>query len=235
MEKYQLQRRKLILCSAPLLLCFQTQAWALSISQITENEAAAGLKSVLNQVAGIAVAQLGVTGGFNNDNRVRIGFPQRLESATALLRRVGMSRQLDQLEDSMNSAAEQAVAMAQPILVEAITNMTFQDAKSIVTGGDRAGTAYLERSSREALFNAFRPVVHNVVGQTALSAQYNTLASRVSVLGGTDRDFTIESYVTDKALDGLFLIMGEKESYIRNNPAQAASSIAQKVLDVLLN
>ena len=234
MEKYRQQRRQLIICSGALLLCCQQPTWARSLAQITQNDASASLKSILNQTASIAIKQLGVTGGFSNDNRVRIGLPALLNDASALLRRVGMSRQLDGLEDGMNNAAEQAVAIAQPILTKAITGMSFQDAKSIITGGDTAGTAYLEHSSRTSLFSSFQPVVKNVISKTSLSGQYNALVSRVSAFGITNKDFSMETYVTNKALDGLFLVMGEKESYIRNHPAEAAGSIAQSVLDVLL-
>ena len=233
MKPYQIERRQFILGGAALLLCESRSVFALSISQISQGDAASGLTSLLGQAAEIAVKQLGVAGGFNNDSRVHIKLPQKLDSANTLLRRLGMSKQLDQLENNMNSAAEQAVALAKPILTNAISNMTFQDAKSIVTGGDRAGTAYLERSSRSSLFSSFQPVVKNVVGKTSVATQYNALASKVSALGMTDKDFSIETYVTDKALDGLFNIMGEKESYIRNNPAEAAGSITKKILEVL--
>jgi len=237
MEEHWQQRRKFIKFlsgSGALLLCCHQPAWALSIGQITQSDATNSLKSLLNQAAGIAVKQLGITGGFSNNHRVRIGLPGQLDNASALLRRVGMAKQLDRLEESMNNAAEQAVAVAQPILTKAITNMTFQDAKSIITGGDTAGTAYLEKSGRAPLFTSFRPVVHNVVSKTALSTQYNALVSRVSAFGVTNKDFSMETYVTNKALDGLFLVMGEKESYIRHHPAEAASSIAQKILGVIL-
>lgn len=234
MEKYQQQRRQLILFSGALLLFTHQSSLARSITQITQNEASMSLKSLLDQAASIAVKQLGVTGGFNNNSRIRIGLPGQLENAGTLLRRIGMSKQVDQLEENMNNAAEQAVAIAQPILTKAITNMTFQDAKSIITGGDTAGTAYLEKSGRSSLFNSFSPVVKDIVGKTTLSTQYNALVSKISVFGLTDKDFSIETYVTNKALDGLFFVMGEKESYIRNHPAEAAGSIAQKVLDVLL-
>ncbi|MGL4667888.1 MAG: DUF4197 domain-containing protein [Saezia sp.] len=235
MDSYQLQRRRLILlCSSVFLLCSQEQAFAATITQITQNEAATGLKSLLNQAASIAIKQLGVTGGFNNDHRIHIRLPSQLDSASSLLRKIGMSKQFDQLETSMNNAAEQAVAVAQPILTKAITNMSFQDAKSIITDGDKAGTAYLERSSRKSLFTQFRPIVKNIVSKTAVSTQYNALVSRASTFGITDKDFSMETYVTDKALDGLFFVMGEKETYIRNHPAEAAGSVAQKILDVLL-
>lgn len=234
MEKHQQQRRQLLLFSAALLLFTHQSSLARSITQITQNEASMSLKSLLDQAASIAVKQLGVTGGFNNNSRIRIGLPGQLENAGTLLRRIGMSKQVDQLEENMNNAAEQAVAIAQPILTKAITNMTFQDAKSIITGGDTAGTAYLEKSGRSSLFNSFRPVVKDIVGKTTLSTQYNALVSKISVFGLTDKDFSIETYVTNKALDGLFFVMGEKESYIRNHPAEAAGSIAQKVLDILL-
>ena len=233
MNTHQIQRRKMLIRGGALLLCTYQPVWALSIAQLTQGDAATGVKAILEQSADIVVKQLGISGGFANDQRIRIGLPKHLQEAGKALRWMGVSKQLDQLEKGMNAAAEQAVAISKPILTKAITGMTFQDAKSIVTGGDKAGTAYLERSSREALFANFKPVVQNVVNKSSMASQYNNFVAKMPALGLMDQDFSVDAYVTNKALDGMFLIMGEKESYIRNNPAEAVSGIAQKVLDVL--
>ena len=233
MNTQQNQRRQLLVGGSIFLLCAHQPIWALSLTQLTQGDAATGLKAILEQSADVVVKQLGVAGGFAQNQRIRIGLPKHLEEAGKALRWLGVSKQLDQLEKGMNVAAEQAVAISKPILTKAITGMTFRDAKAIVSGGDTAGTAYLERSSREALFANFKPIVQRVMNQSSMVSQYNHLVAKMPALGLSAKDFSVDAYVTNKALDGMFLIMGEKESYIRNNPAEAVSGMAQKVLDVL--
>ncbi|AWM81130.1 DUF4197 domain-containing protein [Gammaproteobacteria bacterium ESL0073] len=203
-------------------------------ANISQTEASTGLKSMLNQATKTAVKTLGTSGGFNNNPEVRIELPEKLESASKVLKMVGLGNQITQLENSMNAAAEAAVPEAQQILINSIQQMSFSDAKSILTGGDKATTAYLEKTNRTQLFNKLLPKVKTITNQSNLSTQYNTIVQRASALGITNDNLKIENYVTNKAIDGLFTVIGNQESYIRNNPKEAATSAAKKVFEALI-
>lgn len=202
-------------------------------ANISQADASSGLKSVLNQAAKTAVKQLGTSGGFNNNPDVRIGLPERLESATKVLKMVGLGNQITELENNMNAAAEAAVPEAQQMLINSIQQMSFTDAKNILTGGDKAATNYLEKTNRTQLFNKLLPKVKQITNQSNLSTQYNTIVQRASLLGITDDNLKVENYVTNKAIDGLFTVIGNQESYIRNTPKEAASSVAKKIFETL--
>lgn len=201
---------------------------------LSQTETSTGLKNLLNQATTSAIQQLSNKGGFNNNPEVKISLPAKLATASTVLKRLGLGNQLTQLETGMNNAAEAAMPQAKQIMINSIQQMSFTDAKNIVTGGDHAATQYLEKTNRTQLFNKLLPTVRNITNQSALSTQYNGLIQKASLLGGVSGDkLKIENYVTNKALDGLFTVMGEKESYIRNHPKEAATSAAKKILEAL--
>lgn len=213
---------------AGLALC--ASAFALSLADLSQGDASAGLKDALNQGAKIAVQQLGKPGGFSNDPQVRIELPGNLGKASRALKMMGMGSQIGQLEDSMNQAAEAAVPQAQALLLDAVKKMSVADAKTILAGGNNAATQYLDKSSREQLRTRFLPVIKKATDQVGVAQQYNALAGKASGLGALDSRYsTIESYVTEQTLDGLFTVIAEQEASIRANPAAAATSLAKKV------
>lgn len=124
----------------------------------------------------------------------------------------GMGKQADQLVNTMNHAAENAVAEAMPILSDSIRKMTLQDAKAILTGGDDSVTQYFQRSSSDQLTKKFLPIVKAATAKLQLAEQYNTFAGKAASMGLIDKkDADIDSYVTQKAMDGLFLMIAEEE------------------------
>ncbi|MBV6270991.1 DUF4197 domain-containing protein, partial [Pseudomonas aeruginosa] len=168
------------LCAGLLL---SANALALSLTDLSQNDASSGLKDALTQGAQIAVRQLGQPGGFNNNPDVRIELPGKLGKAAKLMKQFGMGAQVDQLEASMNRAAEAAVPQAQGLLVEAVKKMTVADAKGILKGGDDAATEYLDKSSREQLRAKFLPIVKQATDEVGLVKQYNAFASQAATLG----------------------------------------------------
>ena len=143
---------------------------------------------------------------------------------------MGMGAQVEQLEASMNQAAEAAVPQAQALLLQAVQNMTLQDAKAILAGPQDSATRYLDKSSREQLRSRFLPIVRQATQQVGLAQQYNAFAGQAASFGVIDaQSAQIENYVTEQALNGLFKIIAEQEAGIRRNPAQAAGSLARKV------
>lgn len=209
-------------------------AFALSLANLSQTDASGGLKDALSQGAQIAVKQLGKPGGFTNDPAVRIELPGKLGKAAKVMKQFGMGAQVDQLEASMNQAAEAAVPQAQTLLVDAVKKMTVQDAKGILAGGDDSATQYLERSSREQLRQRFLPIVKQATDKVGLAKQYNAFASQATAFGVVDaKDANVEGYVTEQALDGLFKVIAQQEKGIRENPAGAATSLAKKVFGAL--
>lgn len=215
-----------------LLLCLllSSPSFALSLAELSQGDAASGLKQALNQGAKAAVAQLGRPGGFSSDPQVRIGMPGKLGKAARTMKLMGMGAQVEQLEASMNQAAEAAVPQTQALLLQAVQNMTLQDAKAILAGPQDSATRYLDKSSREQLRSRFLPIVRQATQQVGLAQQYNAFAGQAASFGVIDaQSAQIENYVTEQALNGLFKIIAEQEAGIRRNPAQAAGSLARKV------
>ncbi len=218
------------LISLLLSLLLSSPSFALSLAELSQGDAASGLKQALNQGAKAAVAQLGRPGGFSSDPQVRIGLPGKLGKAARTMKLMGMGAQVEQLEASMNQAAEAAVPQAQALLLQAVQNMTLQDAKAILAGPQDSATRYLDKSSREQLRSRFLPIVRQATQQVGLAQQYNAFAGQAASFGVIDaQSAQIENYVTEQALNGLFKIIAEQEAGIRRNPAQAAGSLARKV------
>ena len=215
-------------------LLFAAQACALSLNDLSQNQAGDGLKSVLEQSTRLAVEQLSKPGGFNKNPDVHIELPGNLGKAARAMKMLGKGKQVTALEDSMNRAAEAAVPEAQALLLDAIKKMTITDAKGILNGPNNSATDYLNRSSREQLRSRFLPLVSQITQSSGLAQQYNNFAGQAASFGViATKDASIENYVTEQALDGLFTIIGEKEASIRQNPAQAATDIAKKVFGLL--
>ena len=207
-----------------------TPSVALSLADLTSKDAGTGLKAALSQGVDRAVGQLGTAGGFLGNPKVEIPLPPALDTASQALRFVGLGAQADELKESMNHAAEAAVAEAGPTFKKALKNMTLADAKGILSGGDDAATAYFRRSSADELRQRFRPIVTKATQRLKLAAVYNRYAGKAAELGlvrGEDAD--LDGYVTGKALDGLFSVIADEEKAIRQDPLGQASSLIRKV------
>lgn len=215
-------------------LALSSSALALSLADLSQSDASGGLKDALSQGAKVAVQQLGKPGGFSNNPDVRIELPGNLGKAAKTMKMMGMGAQVDQLEASMNKAAEAAVPQAQALLLDSVKKMTVQDAKSILSGPQDSATQYLNKTSREQIRAKFLPIVKQATAQVGLAKQYNSFAGQAASFGVIDaKSANIENYVTEQALDGLFTMIAEQEASIRENPAGAATSLAKKVFGAL--
>jgi Protein of unknown function (DUF4197) len=200
-------------------------AWAL-----TEGDAAAGVRAALQKAALAAVGQLGRADGFLGDQRVRIGLPPALEKAGDALRKLGQGKRVDELVTGMNRAAEQAVPLARPLLENAVRRMSVEDAIGLVRGSDTAVTDFFSAKTRQPLAEAFAPVVRPVTERLSLARRHDELVGRAAKLGlvkGEPRK--VHEHVTDKAMDGLFLMLAEQERQLRANPLAAGNALLKKV------
>lgn len=219
---------------ALFLLLTAAQAQAGALDAISTGDASAGVKEALAKGADYAVASLGKDGGFMSNSKVRIPLPGYLQKAEKGLRMFGMGKQADQLIETMNHAAEQAVAEAKPILVDSIKKMSVQDAKGILTGGEGSVTHYFKRSSSAQLTEKFMPIVKASTSKLKLADKYNQFAGKAAGAGLIDqKDADLDSYVTQKAMDGLFLMIAEEEQKLRDNPLGAGSDLLKKVFGAL--
>ncbi len=215
-------------------LWFAASAQALSLADISSKDAGGGLKEALMQGAGKAVDLLGKTDGFLKNEKVRIPLPDSMQQVEDLMRGLGMGKQADELITTMNRAAEVAVPEAKKLLVDAVKQMSVEDAKGILSGGDDAGTQYFKRKTSEPLGRKFLPIVKKAIEKVKLAKTYEKFARKGAQFGLVkEKDTHLENYVTEKALDGLYLMIAEEEKAIRKDPVGAAGSLAQKVFGAL--
>nr|WP_315235253.1 DUF4197 domain-containing protein [uncultured Albidiferax sp.] len=218
--------------SALGLLLWSTaqQVHALSLTDLSDKEANQGLKTALEKSALAAVGLLGKTDGFLGNEKVRIPLPGYLEDAAKWLKKLGQGKRVDELVTSMNRAAEAAVPLAKDALVGAVKSMNFNDAKNILSGGDNAMTNFFAEKTRTPLFGKFLPVVTQATERVGAANQYNQLAGKAAGLGLIKKeDASIQDYITHKTLDGLYLMIGEQEKNIRQDPIGTGSAVLKKV------
>jgi hypothetical protein len=217
-----------------LVLAVHEQARALSLSDLTNQDASQGIKVALEKGALAAVALLGKADGFLGNPKVRIPLPGFLEDASKLLKLTGQGKRVDELVTSMNRAAEAAVPMGKDLLVGAVKSMSVTDAKNILSGGENSVTQFFADKTRSPLGEKFLPIVTKATEKVGLANQYNRVAGKAAGFGLVKgEDANIQRYVTGKSLDGLYTIIGEEERKIRQDPVGTGSAILQKVFGTL--
>ncbi|MDP3223593.1 MAG: DUF4197 domain-containing protein [Rubrivivax sp.] len=202
----------------------------LAQAALNEVDAAAGVRAALERGALAAVGLLGRTDGFLGNPLVRIPLPGQLEDAAKLMRRLGQGKKVDELVTAMNRAAEAAVPMAKPLFVSTVKAMSVEDALQVVRGGSTSVTDFFANKTRSPLATKFLPIVTQATEKVSLAARYNAVAGRAAGLGLVKgEDANVQQYVTRKALDGLFLMIGDEEKMIRADPVRTGSAILKKV------
>lgn len=209
-------------------------AFAVSLADLSNKDATSGVKAALEKGATVAVSKLGVENGFLNNEKVKIGLPSVVEKAMPILKMTGQGKKVEELQVSMNHAAESAVALAKPLLLDAVKSMSVSDAKNILTGGDTSVTDFFRQKTATPLGAQFLPVVKKITDKNGLAPQYNAIMGKVGSSGLVSQDeTTVEGYVTKRALDGLYTMIGEEEKAIRQDPVGAGSAILGKVFGAL--
>jgi hypothetical protein len=203
----------------------------LSINSLSSADIVAGLKEALNVGAKNAGDRLNNTNGYFGNAVIKILMPPEAQKVEQTLRSVGMGNLVDKAVLSMNRAAEDAAGKAAPIFIDAIRGMTITDGLNILKGGSGAATNFLKQRTTASLSNAFRPVIQNALGKnnaTMLWSDVFTTYNRLPIARNKiNPDLT--SYVTERALAGLFTTIAEEENKIRTNPAARGSEILRKV------
>ena len=196
----------------------------------SETDAAAGVRTALERGASSAVSLLGRSDGFLGNPKVRIELPGFLKDAAKLLKATGQGKRVDELVTAMNRAAEAAVPEAKALLLSAVKAMSVEDATKIVKGGDTSVTQFFTTKTREPLGVKFLPIVEKATEKVSLAKKYDALAGKASGLGLMKKEeANLNGYVTGKALDGLYVMIGEEEKKIRKDPIGTGSAILKKV------
>lgn len=196
----------------------------------SQSEIAEGIKEALVIGATKSSNEAAKSGGFENNLKIKISTPKEAKVMKETLMKVGMKGEVIRFEKSLNRAAEEASASAKEILVNAISKMSITDAKRIIDGEDNEATEYLYKQTKIQLYNEFSPIVAKVVESTGVKAQWNMLVSRYNTLARSNTiDEDIERYVTNKTIEGLFVLIEQEEKEIRENPKARTSKLLKKV------
>lgn len=201
-----------------------------TLTTAANDENGAGIKEALSKGAEFAVSELGKSGGFLNNEKVRISLPESLKKAEGFARQLGFSKQADELINAMNRAAESAVVEAKPILLNSVKKMSFRDAGEIVMGKPDAATLYFKRTTSEEISAKFLPIVKQSTSKIDLAQKYHNFVGGAAKLGlVNEKEVDLDSYVTRKAMDGLFTMIAEQEKSIRNDPIGSGSALLRRV------
>lgn len=205
-----------------------------SLASLTNTDIIRGLKEALNIGSSNVVSQLGTLNGFNSDPTIRIPLPDTLQKVDSALSAIGMNSLTSDLETRLNRAAEAATPKAKALFLSAVQNMTINDARSILGGQQDAATQYLRRAMGSQLESDMQPLIQSALSQAGAIQAYDNVTRRydqipfVSSLSGNAKA-NLNSYVTDKAMDGIFYYVAREEAAIRANPAKRTTEILQKV------
>jgi hypothetical protein len=199
-------------------------------SELSDSKISSGLKQALQIGAEQSVKLTGRPDGFFGNPDIKILMPGNLRSLEKGLRMLGYGPKVDSFVLSMNRAAEAAAPAARKIFIDAITAMTFDDARRILSGGDTAATDYFKLKTTPQLTAAFRPVVERTMATNGVTQQYQALVAQYkSMPFAKNQDLDISHYVVSKALDGLFFELGQEERKIRKDPAAQTTSLLREV------
>lgn len=195
----------------------------------SEVDVVGGLKQALEVGAVNSVLRLNKLDGFFSDTAIKIIMPDEAKKVEATLRKFGLGNQVDNAILSMNRAAEDAAGGAKDIFLDAIKQMTFQDAWQILRGGDFAATDYLKKTTTSALTARFRPVIEQSLAKVDATKYWNTVFTNYNRFSAQKINPDLAAYVTERALNGLFQKIALEEKQIRKDPAARVTSLLQQV------
>ena len=225
-----------ILAAILVMAAFTLSVAAQNNKNVSDNEISGGLKEALSKGVGSAIKSLGKEDGFFKNVRVKIPLHKSLQKVEKIVRVAGQGRAVDEFVLSMNRAAEKAVPVAVDVFVDSIKKMTFDDARQILFSKEQdSATQFFRRTSEETLREKFRPIVEEFTAKTGVTQKYKAMIGKAGFaaqfLGKDATD--LDGYVTQKALDGLFLLIADEEKKIRKDPLGRTTSLLKKVFGIL--
>ncbi|MEZ0483934.1 DUF4197 domain-containing protein [Fibrella aquatica] len=199
-------------------------------NSLSSNEIANGLKEALRVGIDKGATQASALDGYNKNTLIRILFPPEAQRVESRLRQIGLGKQVDQFVLALNRSAEDAAKKAKPVFFKAITQMSIQDALGILRGGQDAATQYLRRTTGQQLVTEFTPIIDSTLKKNNATRYYTSLAStynRLPLVKPVNADLT--QYATNKAVDGLFILVAQEEKRIREDPVARVTDILKRV------
>lgn len=189
-----------------------------------------GLKEALSIGTDNAVKNVSRMDGYFGNEMIKILMPEKIQKVAEVLRKVGYQKEVDDFVLSMNRAAEKAAPMATSYFVGAIKEMSFDDARKILNGGDTAATKFFKRKTSDKIAASFKPVVSSSMNEVGVTKKYKDMMARYDSLPFVDKEsIDLDNYVTNKAMDGLFYMVGEEEKKIRTDPAARVTDLLKTV------
>jgi RNA binding exosome subunit len=189
-----------------------------------------GLKEALSIGTENAVKDVSRVNGYFGNEIIKILMPEKIQKVANVLKQVGYQKEVDDFVLSMNRAAEKAAPMATSYFVGAIKEMSFDDARKILNGGDTAATEFFRQKTSDKIAASFRPVVSSSMNEVGVTKKYKDMMGKYESLPVVDKQsIDLDSYVTDKAMDGLFYMVGEEEKKIRTDPAARVTDLLKTV------
>lgn len=200
-------------------------------SSSDDGSVVSGLKEALAIGTGNAVTSVSKTDGYLANQAIKILLPEKLQTAANILGKLGYQKQVDDFVLTMNRAAEKAAPQAKSIFVNAIKEMTFDDASKILKGGNTSATDYFKSKTSTKIFDAFKPIVSATMNEVGVTRSYNEMMGKYtsSVPFAKAESLDLDTYVTNKATDGLFFMVGEEEKKIRTDPSARVTDLLRKV------
>jgi len=206
---------------------------AVQKTSLSDVEIGQGLKEALKVGITKAVKSVSKAGGYFDNTDIKIPLPEQLQTVDSALRKIGMTKYTDDFVLSMNRAAESAAPSALDIFLDALAAMTIEDVRKVYGGGDTASTEYFKGKTLNRLAEAFRPAVDEALKTYDVTDKYNHLVEKYETIpfAGSVKSLSPDEYVVEKALDGLFFVLGQQETKIRRDPAARVTDILKKVFE----
>ena len=235
--------KKLLIILLCLPLFIQAQSWKdlkraaekvnkelINKIPFSEEEAANALKETLDKGIKKGVSVLSIKDGYFANPKVKIPFPKNATKVADKLKQLGMQKQVDEVVLSINRAAEDAAISAKVIFANAIKKMSIKDAIDIVKGNKTAGTDYLNRNTNSAVVNAFKPIIKSSLDKVNATKHWENIMTTYNKIPFAEKvNPELETYVTEKAISGLFFMLAQQEIAIRENPKERTSALLKKV------
>lgn len=197
-----------------------------SISNATIGQ---GLKEALNIGLRDGISSLGQSNGFYQNSVAKILLPSELQNVEKTMRSLGLGSLADEGVKLLNRAAEDAVSEAAPIFSNAITSMSFTDAKGILLGNQNAATSYLQNKTTAQLTTAFQPKIEQSLGKVGANQVWNTIISKYNTVSAKKINPDLNAYVTEQAISSVFRMVAQKEEGIRSNIGLRTTPLLQQV------
>ncbi len=217
-------------CHAGLFDTFKKLFSSSKQERVDENTIITALKEAISIGTDNAIKSVSELDGYLSNQAIKIFIPENFKMISDGLRKIGYNKPVDDFILSMNRAAEKAAPEAKSIFINALKEMTFEDAKNILNGDDTAATDYFKTKASEKLYDAFKPIISSSVNDVGATRYYKEMASKFALLPFVKTEtLNLDHYVTNKALDGLFYMIGEEEKKIRTDPTARVTELLEKV------